>query len=146
MRRRPPRANASQRTAKEMETDSAPPPRLSLDMQLSIQKGLVETNRGLVEPTMSLDDRLRRIESGETVVVGVNKWQQGAPSPLMTGAGDIMQSDPGAEADQLSRLDAWRSARDDAAGLPRATRLIRREEIRREAGLAVPPRDDAAVG
>ena len=33
----------------------------------------------------------------------------------MTGAGDIMQSDPGAEADQLSRLDAWRSARDDAA-------------------------------
>ena len=33
----------------------------------------------------------------------------------MTGAGDIMQSDPGAEAGQLSRLDAWRSARDDAA-------------------------------
>ena len=60
-------------------------------------------------------DRLRRIESGETVVVGVNKWQQGAPSPLMTGAGDIMQSDPGAEADQLARLDAWRSARDEGA-------------------------------
>ncbi|MBO9429848.1 protein meaA [Sulfitobacter sp. R18_1] len=60
-------------------------------------------------------DRLRRIESGETVVVGVNKWQQGAPSPLMTGAGDIMQSDPGAEADQLARLDAWRRARDEGA-------------------------------
>ncbi|MEP2954290.1 MAG: protein meaA [Sulfitobacter sp.] len=60
-------------------------------------------------------DRLRRIESGETVVVGVNKWQQGAPSPLMTGAGDIMQSDPGAEADQLSRLEAWRGARDEGA-------------------------------
>ena len=60
-------------------------------------------------------DRLRRIESGETVVVGVNKWQQGAPSPLMTGAGDIMQSDPGAEADQLSRLEAWRVARNDDA-------------------------------
>ncbi|MFG6591743.1 methylmalonyl-CoA mutase family protein [Sulfitobacter sp. 1A12157] len=60
-------------------------------------------------------DRLRRIESGETVVVGVNKWQQGAPSPLMTGAGDIMQSDPGAEADQLARLDRWRSARDEGA-------------------------------
>jgi len=60
-------------------------------------------------------DRLRRIESGETVVVGVNKWQQGAPSPLMTGAGDIMQSDPGAEADQLARLDAWRADRDSAA-------------------------------
>ncbi|WP_343035727.1 protein meaA [Sulfitobacter maritimus] len=60
-------------------------------------------------------DRLRRIESGETVVVGVNKWQQGAPSPLMTGAGDIMQSDPGAEADQLARLEAWREARDAQA-------------------------------
>ncbi|UOA32605.1 Methylmalonyl-CoA mutase large subunit [Sulfitobacter sp. DSM 110093] len=60
-------------------------------------------------------DRLRRIESGETVVVGVNKWQQGAPSPLMTGAGDIMQSDPGAEADQLSRLEAWRADRNDDA-------------------------------
>jgi len=60
-------------------------------------------------------DRLRRIESGETVVVGVNKWQQGAPSPLMTGAGDIMQSDPGAEADQLARLDAWRADRDSVA-------------------------------
>ncbi|MEM5542588.1 protein meaA [Sulfitobacter sp. AS92] len=60
-------------------------------------------------------DRLRRIESGETIVVGVNKWQQGAPSPLMTGAGDIMQSDPGAEADQLARLEAWRAARDEEA-------------------------------
>ena len=60
-------------------------------------------------------DRLRRIESGETIVVGVNKWQQGAPSPLMTGAGDIMQSDPGAETDQLARLEAWRGARDEGA-------------------------------
>tara|TARA_R110002049_G_scaffold23781_4_gene84519 strand:- start:20116 stop:22083 length:1968 start_codon:yes stop_codon:yes gene_type:complete len=60
-------------------------------------------------------DRLRRIESGETVVVGVNKWQQGEPSPLMTGEGDIMQSDPGAEADQLARLAAWRDTRDTAA-------------------------------
>lgn len=60
-------------------------------------------------------DRLRRIESGETIVVGVNKWQQGAPSPLMTGAGDIMQSDPGAEADQLARLEAWREERDAQA-------------------------------
>ena len=33
----------------------------------------------------------------------------------MTGAGDIMQSDPVAEADQLSRLEAWRGARDEGA-------------------------------
>ena len=33
-------------------------------------------------------DRLGRIERGETVVVGVNKYQAGEPSPLMTGDGE----------------------------------------------------------
>ena len=58
-------------------------------------------------------DRLGRIEAGETVVVGVNKWQQGEPSPLMTGDGGIMVVDPAVEADQIERLDAWRDARDE---------------------------------
>ncbi|KEJ89757.1 protein meaA [Sulfitobacter donghicola] len=60
-------------------------------------------------------DRLGRIESGETVVVGVNKWQQGEPSPLMTGDGGIMVVDPAGEAEQIERLNAWRAERDDAA-------------------------------
>ena len=59
--------------------------------------------------------RIAAIENGETVVVGVNKWQAGEPSPLMTGPGAAMEADPAAEADQLARLDAWRAARDDAA-------------------------------
>ena len=57
-------------------------------------------------------DRLGRIEKGETVVVGVNKYQAGEPSPLMTGDGGIMVVDPAVEAEQIARLDAWRNARD----------------------------------
>ncbi|MET4130161.1 protein meaA [Roseovarius sp. MBR-6] len=60
-------------------------------------------------------DRLGRIEAGETVVVGVNKWQEGEPSPLQTEDGGIMVVDPAVEAEQIARLDAWRSTRDAAA-------------------------------
>ena len=59
-------------------------------------------------------ERLNRIEAGETVVVGVNKWTEGEPSPLQTEDGGIMTVDPAVEADQIARLNAWRDARDDA--------------------------------
>jgi (2R)-ethylmalonyl-CoA mutase len=62
----------------------------------------------------SNSDRLGRIEAGETVVVGVNKWQQGEPSPLMTGDGGIMVVDPAVEAEQIGRLNAWRAERNEA--------------------------------
>ncbi|MBR9842659.1 MAG: protein meaA [Rhodobacteraceae bacterium] len=60
-------------------------------------------------------ERLNRIEAGETIVVGVNKWQQGEPSPLMTGDGGIMVVDPAVEQEQINRLNDWRDERDDAA-------------------------------
>ncbi|UZD90142.1 protein meaA [Cognatishimia activa] len=60
-------------------------------------------------------DRLNRIEAGEVVVVGVNKWQQGEVSPLMTGDGGIMVVDPAVEQEQVSRLKEWRASRDAAA-------------------------------
>ena len=59
--------------------------------------------------------RLNRVEDGETVVVGVNRWQQGEPSPLTAGDGGIMVVDPAVEADQIARLNDWRAARDAAA-------------------------------
>ncbi|WP_299360222.1 protein meaA [uncultured Paracoccus sp.] len=74
--------------------------------------------------------RLNRVEDGETIVVGVNRWQQGEPSPLTAGDGGIMVVDPAVEADQITRLDAWRASRDNAAV---------------EAALAQ-LRDDAAAG
>ncbi|MEX0310241.1 MAG: methylmalonyl-CoA mutase family protein [Tateyamaria sp.] len=60
-------------------------------------------------------ERLNRIEKGETVVVGVNKYQAGEASPLMTGDGGIMVVDPAVEQDQINRLNAWRADRDDTA-------------------------------
>ncbi len=59
--------------------------------------------------------RLNRIEANETVVVGVNRWQQGEPSPLVSGDGGIMVVDPAVEQDQITRLQAWREARDEGA-------------------------------
>lgn len=57
-------------------------------------------------------ERLNRIESNETVVVGVNRWQEGEPSPLTSGDGGILVVDPAVEQDQIARLHAWREARD----------------------------------
>ncbi|WP_413720506.1 methylmalonyl-CoA mutase family protein [Silicimonas sp. MF1-12-2] len=60
-------------------------------------------------------ERIGRIESGETVVVGVNKFETGEPSPLTSGPEAIMVADADAEADQVARLVAWREARDETA-------------------------------
>ncbi|MCH2093735.1 MAG: protein meaA [Rhodobacteraceae bacterium] len=60
-------------------------------------------------------DRLNRIERNETTVVGVNRWTEGEVSPLQTEDGGIMVVDPKVEADQISRLQRWRSERDNQA-------------------------------
>ncbi len=69
-------------------------------------------------------ERIARIESGETTVVGVNRWTQAAPSPLTTGDGAVMTADPQAEADQIARLTAWRQTR-DAAAVAKALEALR---------------------
>ena len=58
-------------------------------------------------------ERLNKIERNETVVVGVNKWTEGEPSPLQSEDGGILVVDPGVEADQIDRLNQWRAERDD---------------------------------
>ncbi|MDO5704350.1 MAG: protein meaA [Paracoccus sp. (in: a-proteobacteria)] len=60
-------------------------------------------------------ERLNRIEANETVVVGVNRWQQGEESPLTAGDGAIMVVDPAVEQDQIARLNDWRAGRDEGA-------------------------------
>jgi (2R)-ethylmalonyl-CoA mutase len=60
-------------------------------------------------------ERLNRIERNETIVVGVNKWVDGEPSPLQTEDGGIMVVDPAVEQEQIDRLNDWRAERDDAA-------------------------------
>lgn len=59
--------------------------------------------------------RLGRIETGETTVVGVNKFQNGEDSPLTGDDGGIMVVDPAVEQEQIDRLNEWRDARDNDA-------------------------------
>ncbi|WP_112321867.1 protein meaA [Oceanibium sediminis] len=59
--------------------------------------------------------RLQRIEQGETVVVGVNRYTGGEQSPLTSGVSGILTVDPGVEAEQVAALNAWREGRDPAA-------------------------------
>jgi (2R)-ethylmalonyl-CoA mutase len=68
--------------------------------------------RRLVESNSA---RLRQIETGEQIVVGVNRWTETEPSPLTAGEGAIMVVDPAVEAEQVERLKAWRAARDAKA-------------------------------
>ncbi len=68
--------------------------------------------RRLVE---SNTNRLRDIESGDQVVVGVNRWTETEKSPLSGGDGQILVVDPAVELEQVERLKQWRSDRDEDA-------------------------------
>ncbi|MBA5778559.1 protein meaA [Stappia sp. F7233] len=60
--------------------------------------------------------RLAGIESGEQVVVGVNRWTESEPSPLGAGEnGAILTVPEHVEAECVEALKAWREQRDDAA-------------------------------
>ncbi len=66
-------------------------------------------------------ERVRRIESGEQIVVGVNSFTETEPSPLasLDSQHSIVVVDPGAEREQIERLQAWRSG---ARSKPRRAR------------------------
>jgi (2R)-ethylmalonyl-CoA mutase len=57
--------------------------------------------------------RLAQIETGEQVVVGVNKFTEGEPSPLGGGVESVMTVDARSEAEQIASLKDWRSKRDN---------------------------------
>jgi (2R)-ethylmalonyl-CoA mutase len=60
--------------------------------------------------------RLARIEAGEQVVVGVNKFLETEPSPLSGGTDGGIQTVPEwVEREQIEALKAWRAARDAKA-------------------------------
>ncbi len=68
-------------------------------------------------------ERVRRIESGDLKVVGVNCFTETAPSPLLGPAGDtgeggaaaILRVDPTVEAELRDDVARWRASRDDGA-------------------------------
>ena len=60
--------------------------------------------------------RRARIESGDEIIVGVNKFNTTEPSPLTANLDEaIMAADPRAEQTALDSVAAWKSARDEAA-------------------------------
>jgi ethylmalonyl-CoA mutase len=77
-------------------------------------------------------ERLRRIEAGEQVVVGLNRFTESEPSPLLAGAdGGILTVDPAVEAQQREAVAAWRAGRDPGAvraALAELARVARSEE------------------
>ena len=81
-----------------------------------MKSALVESHR----------ERIARIESGEQVLVGVNRYEETAPSPLTADAeGGIMVVDPAVEAGQQAALEAWRDSRDGVAVLEALAELAR---------------------
>ena len=60
--------------------------------------------------------RWQRIESGEQVVVGMNRFISTEASPLRAGAdGGILVVDPEVEAEQRAAVERWRADRDPSA-------------------------------
>ncbi len=73
-----------------------------------------ELKRRLVR---SQAERVRRIETGELKVIGVNCFTETAPSPLQ-GDGEIeniLRVDHRVEAEQIADVEKWRAQRDGAA-------------------------------
>src|SRR5438067_12246081 len=68
-----------------------------------MKAALVDSNR----------ERIRRIETGEQVVVGQNRFTETADAPLTDDAqGGILVVDPAVEAEQIEAVRRWRSERD----------------------------------
>jgi (2R)-ethylmalonyl-CoA mutase len=61
-------------------------------------------------------ERIRRIEAGEQIVVGQNRYAESEESPLTADAeGGILVVDPAVEAQQIEAVRAWRADRDQGA-------------------------------
>jgi ethylmalonyl-CoA mutase len=66
------------------------------------------------ELVRSMAARMARIERGDQIVVGVNKYADGLPSPLVDPAGDggVFRADPDAAAAALASVERTRRGRD----------------------------------
>jgi (2R)-ethylmalonyl-CoA mutase len=71
----------------------------------ALKRALVESNAR----------RIAAIESGEQIVVGVNRFTETEPSPLTTGEGTILTVPETVEMEAAHRIRAWRSQRDAQA-------------------------------
>ena len=92
------------------------------------------------ELVTSLAKRQRAIEAGDVPVVGINRYQETAPSPLEMGV-SVEQVDADAEKRQIEALEGFRRAR-DAGAATRALDAVR--TAAREAENLMPASIEAA--
>jgi ethylmalonyl-CoA mutase len=85
-----------------------------------MKAALVESNR----------ERIRRIECGDQVMVGVNRFEETEPSPLTADAeGGILVVDPAVEEQARTGLTDWRASRGDvSAALDELRRVAASDE------------------
>ena len=84
-------------------------------------------------------ERVRRIESGDQKVVGVNSFTETAESPL-GGEENILRVDSAVEAHTIAELEQWRASRDNAAvnaAIDELRRVAQSDENVMEASIAL---------
>jgi (2R)-ethylmalonyl-CoA mutase len=100
--------------------------RAEIDRVLEMGGAVAAVESGYLKSALvsSLALRRRRIESGEDVVVGVNKYTETEPNPLQGAEdGGIMTVDPAVEGAAKQAIVEWRAARDAAAAQDALTAL-----------------------
>ena len=116
--------------------------RAEIDRVLELGGAIAAVESGYMKSALvsSLALRRRRIESGEDVVVGVNKFTESEPNPLLSGEdGGILTVDPAVEEAAKQAIRGWRGGRDAAAVDEALTRLrdaAKTDENLMEASLA----------
>ena len=78
-------------------------------------QGAIENGYCKKELVRSMAARMARIERGEQIVVGVNKWTEALPSPLVGGEDKgVFRADPAAADEARASLERTRARRDPA--------------------------------
>ncbi len=105
----------------------------------------VESGYMKTELVASLAERRRRVETGEDVVVGVNRFTETEPSPLTADPDAAVQTvDPAVEAAATAAVREWRAGR-DAVEVAEALDELR-AAAKTEANLVPPTLHCARVG
>jgi (2R)-ethylmalonyl-CoA mutase len=100
--------------------------RAEIDNILEMGGAVAAVESGYLKSSLvsSLALRRRRIESGEAVVVGVNKFTESEPNPLLGGEdGGILTVDAAVEESAKAAIRQWREGRDSSAVDDALTRL-----------------------
>jgi ethylmalonyl-CoA mutase len=91
--------------------------RAEIDRVLGLGGVVAAVESGYLKSALvsSLAARRRRVEAGEDVVVGVNRFTETEPNPLVGGSdGGILTVDPAVEDARVAAVRAWRAGRDAA--------------------------------